>query len=69
VSKYLGIAASDKKLFTEKKFDQIAEMTRDVARLSIGYDRSRPFNVNERVFYLQKCTPEELKQLQEAGLL
>lgn len=37
--------------------------------LSFGYDRQRPFNVKDEVFYIQQVSGEELTQLSEAGLL
>lgn len=37
--------------------------------LSFGYDTDRPFNVTDPVFYIQKTTPAELRELNLAGRL
>lgn len=34
-----------------------------------GYDRNRPFHMEDKVWYIQKTTPSELIQLRNAGLL
>lgn len=38
-------------------------------RFSFGYDRGRPFNVDDPVFYIQQITNEELLVLVEKGLM
>lgn len=38
-------------------------------QMSFGYDRNRPFNVADPVFYVQQVTPDELNVLREAALL
>ena len=39
------------------------------ARYSFGFDRDRPFNLKEPIFYLQHIMPDEMRQLVKAGLL
>lgn len=38
-------------------------------RYSFGYDRDRPINYDDEVFYLQHTTPDELKELRRRGLV
>lgn len=40
-----------------------------VRQFSFGYDRERPFNINDSVWYAQKFTSEELKSLRAHGLI
>lgn len=41
----------------------------EYAALSFGYDTDRPFDPTAPVFYVQKTTPAELRQLSDAGRL
>lgn len=52
----------------EHKFAKLA-LVHGWKRFSFGYDRDRPFNVKDPVFYVQQVTPEELTVLEAAGLL
>lgn len=36
---------------------------------SFGYDKDRPLNITDKVWYAQKLTPEDLLQIEEAGLI
>jgi tetratricopeptide (TPR) repeat protein len=65
IARYASLRSSDVDLVPEFK---IAEMTR-LARTQMGYDRSRPFNLRDPGFYVQKLTAEELTTLRGAGLI
>lgn len=54
----------------ELKFNRLSRMHRGLfGRYSFGYDRDRPFNEKDEVFYVQQCTSNDLKQLRAAKLL
>lgn len=54
----------------EHKMRRIREREpEEYAALSFGYDTDRPFNATDPVFYVQKTTPAELRQLSDAGRL
>lgn len=59
---------NDEENLPEHKFATLA-LAHDWKRFSFGYDRDRPFNVADPVFYVQQVTPAELVILEEAGLL
>lgn len=59
---------NDEENLPEHKFARLA-LAHDWKRFSFGYDRDRPFNVAEPVFYVQQVTPEELEILRNAGLI
>lgn len=59
---------NDEENLPEHKFARLA-LAHDWKRFSFGYDRDRPFNVADPVFYVQQVTPEELEILQNAGLI
>jgi hypothetical protein len=37
--------------------------------MSFGYDRDRPFNPKDKIFYIQQVTKNDLEILQQEGLL
>lgn len=45
------------------------EFPQDYKAFSFGYDRDRPFNVQDPVWYAQQISQEELTTIKEAGLL
>jgi hypothetical protein len=54
----------------EHKFERMAqEHPNEWKMFSFGYDRERPFNMEDAVFYIQHVTPEELDKLKEKGLV
>jgi hypothetical protein len=54
----------------EHKFERMAqEHPNEWKMFSFGYDRERPFNMEDAVFYIQQVTPEELDKLKEKGLV
>lgn len=54
----------------EEKFSaMMREYPETVKQFSFGYDRDRPFNVKDPVFYFQKATPDELLAVEAAGLI
>lgn len=54
----------------EHKFARLQrENPRTFGRYSFGYDRDRPFNVKDHVWYAQKFTPAELNLVADAGLI
>ena len=54
----------------EAKFSNFQKQNpNDVCRYSFGYDRQRPYNTNDRVWYAQKFSGEELSQLMQLGLI
>jgi hypothetical protein len=55
----------DKDVLPEYKFARLPNQ----AKLSFGYDRDRPFNIDDAHWYIQQVTEEELKQLRENGLI
>ncbi len=46
-----------------------AEHRFDWKRFTFGYDRGRPFNMDDDVFYIQKVSSEELETLKSKGLI
>lgn len=44
-------------------------MKEDFCRFSFGYDTNRPFNPTDKVFTVQKLTPDELRVLADAKLI
>jgi hypothetical protein len=54
----------------EFKFDLLANRYPEkFRRYSFGYDRDRPFNVADEVFYVQKLVSSEVNLLRDAGLV
>lgn len=54
----------------ERKMRRLREREpEEYATLSFGYDTDRPFDPEQRTFYIQKTTPQELETLQTAGRL
>jgi hypothetical protein len=54
----------------EHKFVKLESSSpNDYARLSFGYDRERPINYNDRVFYAQKLTLHEMHELSSRKLI
>jgi hypothetical protein len=54
----------------EHKFVRLEEMDWDkVKRLSFGYDRERPINYEDKVWYGQKFTSTEMEELKNRGLI
>ena len=54
----------------EQKFHRLSlEHPRQFTRYSFGYDRDRPFNMDDPVFYVQHLTPQEMEQLKAKGLI
>ena len=54
----------------EAKFQQIQRMRPEpVGTFSFGYDRDRPVNFDDDVFYLQHIQPSELHELNRRGLV
>ena len=54
----------------EHKFSRMALINPEhVKQFSFGYDRDRPYDIKDEVWYAQKFTPAELRQLSEAGLI
>lgn len=56
----------DKDVLPETKFGKLPV---NVKKLSFGYDRDRPFNIHDDVFYIQQITPTELDLLTSANLI
>lgn len=54
----------------EHKFERMAQEHPDEWKMfSFGYDRERPFNMDDPVFYVQQLTHEEMGQLKERKLI
>lgn len=53
----------------EAKFDRLWRKHERFGRYTFGYDRQRPMNLDDRVFYGQKFTPQELMELEKKGFL
>lgn len=55
----------------ETKFARLEEINSPgrIRRLSFGYDRERPINFNDRVWYGQKFTPQEMEELRKRCLI
>jgi hypothetical protein len=56
---------NDKDVLPEHKFAGF----HNSCRMSIGYDRDRPFNINDDAFYVQQLSPDEFKYLKDNNLL
>lgn len=71
VSRYLALGTdNDVNNLPETKFQRLEEADWDnVKRLSFGYDRERPVNFRDPVFYLQKITTSEMQELIKRGLV
>jgi len=54
----------DKDVLPEYKFARLSNH----AKLSFGYDRDRPFNTDDKHWYIQQVTPQELELLRSKGL-
>jgi hypothetical protein len=69
-SRFLAIKGSDGQPATEaeRKFERMARETGEFAQASFGYDRTRPVNYNDEVFYMQQITAEEMAELKRRGL-
>lgn len=68
---FLGSGSEqDKQNEGEQKFARLEKQhPKWFARYSFGYDRDRPFNMKDSVFYLQHVSAKETKMLVDAGLL
>lgn len=55
----------DKDILPEYKFARLSNH----AKLSFGYDRDRPFNTDDKHWYIQQVTPQELELLRTEGLI
>lgn len=67
---FLNRKIKDKNVTGEDAFAQMEnEQPHKFQRFSFGYDRDRPFNVKDPVFYIQQVTTDELTSLKDAGLL
>jgi hypothetical protein len=55
----------DKDVLPEYKFARLPNQ----AKLSFGYDRDRPFNIDDVNWYIQQVSKEELDLLQSKGLV
>jgi len=67
---YMMLPRDSLEFLPESKFAKLAELKPDKwGRFSFGYDRDRPFDVNQKTFYLQHITAQELDVLGEAGLI
>lgn len=54
----------------EHKFARLEELwPQHYARLSFGYDRERPINFDDPVFYAQKLTAPEMEELRRRNLI
>lgn len=71
VSLYLNTGGErDRNNLGEHKFmGLLNQFPNDFAQFSFGYDRDRPFDVTDSVFYVQKLTASELNELKSAGLV
>jgi len=72
VSRYLAMGPDgDPANLPETKFQKLEDAlgTARIRRLSFGYDRERPINFSDPVFYAQKLTPDELRELSGKNLL
>jgi hypothetical protein len=56
----------DKDVLPENKFMRLPVKQK---RLSFGYDRDRPFNVNDTIFYIQQLTQADMDILNNNNLL
>jgi hypothetical protein len=56
----------DKDVLPEFKFSRLPIKH---TRLSFGYDRDRPFNIRDSVFYVQQITKDELEFLHINNLI
>ena len=68
VSKYLSYRKPDKKWLMEFTMLALGRNNPDIRQLSFGYDRDRPFNANDRVWYIQAKHPE-VAELRDLGLV
>ena len=50
---------------TEKKYSEIPNL----GKLTFGYDRDRPFNAKDKIFYIQQVKIEELETLKKENLI
>lgn len=71
VMRYLELGTdADVTNLPEHKFVKLeAAHPQHYARLSFGYDRERPINFDDKVFYAQKLSPSELNELKKRNLL
>lgn len=71
VTKYFGSHPQTSNAHTgEPKFEWLRRTDSDmVGRFRFGYDRERPFNIKDRVFYAQQTSEEDLRVLKESGLI
>lgn len=68
ISAYINLGP-DRLTLPETKFARFESMfPSQIKRLSFGYDRERPLNMDDRVWYAQKFTEQELQQLKQKGL-
>lgn len=65
---YVTQKESDKTLLPERKFEAIVKQG-IMTHMSFGYDRTKPFNTEDPVFYTQQLSCEEIRLLQQKGLL
>lgn len=66
---YLGIADGDGLTLPEDKFRIMSEKNMRVGMFSMGCGRNRPLPLDEKTWFSQKFTAEELAQLKEKGLI
>lgn len=69
VYKYLSIADGDGKILPEEKFQIMERNDYRIGRFSLKCGRNRPLPLEEKTWYSQKFSPDELDQLKEAGLV
>lgn len=69
LSKYLSLPP-DIELLTEDKFVVLEQCVPDkIGRFSFGYDRVRPVNYEDEVFYMQQIKPHEIEELKKRALI
>lgn len=71
VRRYLELGSDgDVGNLPETKFAKMeAANPQHYARLSFGYDRERPINFDDKVWFAQKFTEQELQELNKRGLI
>jgi hypothetical protein len=69
IKAYVAIEDSDGVLLPENKFEKMERENPKIGRHSLLGGRNRPLPMNEKTFYGQKFTSEELDQLKIIGLV
>lgn len=71
VSRYLSMGKDgDPSNLPETKYGRLQREDQSMVKwLSFGYDRCRPINWNDDVFYAQKFSQEEISEAKRSGLL